>query len=134
MKSHLNHLKINIDFSNINFYKSLMRFLGWKIIAEGDGFVGFKNETKGDLWFIKTTKKQHTDYDKIGINHIAIGVEQINDIDKAAAFLKRQKIKLLFDTPKHRPEFCSKVSDYYQVMFESPDKILFEIVYVGPKK
>ncbi len=109
-----------------------MLYLGWKEIAEGNGFAGFKNDTKGDLWFIKSQKKQITDYDGFGVNHIAIGVKKMEDVDNAVSFLKKQKIKLLFDTPRHRPEFCSKVSDYYQVMFESPDKILFEIVYVGP--
>ena len=42
---------------------------------------------------------------------------------------------LLFETPRHRPEFAeSDGHTYYQVMFASPDGILFEIVYVGPKE
>lgn len=134
MKSYLNHLQVNINPVNLNFYKSLMSFLRWNIIVEGTEFAGFKSYAKGDLWFVKSLKKQNTDYDNFGVNHVAIGVEKKEDVDKVAIFLKKQKIRLLFDTPRHRPEFCIQVSDYYQIMFKSPDNILFEIVYVGPKK
>jgi hypothetical protein len=50
------------------------------------------------------------------------------------ACLQQHGIQALFDTPRHRPEFCSSPDNtYYQVMFESPDRILFEVVYTGPK-
>ena len=39
---------------------------------------------------------------------------------------------MLFETPRYRPDFSSEPNTYYQIMFESPDRILFEIVYVGP--
>jgi hypothetical protein len=40
---------------------------------------------------------------------------------------------MLFDTPRHRPDFSqSPDHTYYQIMFESPDRILFEVVYTGP--
>jgi hypothetical protein len=41
---------------------------------------------------------------------------------------------MLFETPRHRPEFSSEDSTYYQIMFESPDRILLEFVYTGPKQ
>jgi hypothetical protein len=35
----------------------------------------------------------------------------------------------------HRPEFSMSTEEtYYQVMFESPDRILFEVVYTGTKQ
>ncbi len=38
-------------------------------------------------------------------------------------------------TPRHRPEFSQGPDQtYYQVMFESPDRVLFEVVYTGPKQ
>jgi hypothetical protein len=50
-------------------------------------------------------------------------------------YLKQHGIKALFETPRHRPEFSgSEAETYYQVMFESPDRILFEVVYTGPKQ
>ncbi len=48
-------------------------------------------------------------------------------------YLRERNIPPLFDTPRHRPEFAmNEEYTYYQVMFESPDRILFEIVYMGP--
>ena len=57
-----------------------------------------------------------------------------DDVDEAVTFLLAKNIPALFDTPRHRPEFSIGPDDtYYQVMFETPDKILIEIVYIGPK-
>ncbi len=122
MKSYLNHLQVNINPINLNFYKKLMAFLGWKIIIQGKNHTGYKSGTNGELWFEKSLKNHKSDYDNFGVNHIAIGVEKIEDVDKTAAYLTKQKIKPLFGTPKHRPEFCNIVSYYCQVMFESSDK------------
>jgi hypothetical protein len=38
-----------------------------------------------------------------------------------------------FDTPLQRPDFSSGDNIYYQIMFEGPDRILFEFFYTGPK-
>jgi len=68
------------------------------------------------------------------VNHIAVRTEEQKDVDTAAAFLKRSSVPALFDTPRHRPEFAEgEGQTYYQVMFASPDHILFEVVYIGPK-
>ena len=49
-------------------------------------------------------------------------------------FSRRAALQHLFETPRHRPDFAhGEDTTYYQVMFESPDRILFEIVYTGPK-
>ena len=57
------------------------------------------------------------------------------DVDAAAAFLTARGVQHLFETPRHRPDFAhGEDTTYYQVMFESPDRILFEIVYTGPKE
>jgi hypothetical protein len=48
--------------------------------------------------------------------------------------LRERGVGLLFGTPQHRPEFAQgEDQTYYQVMFESPDRILLEVVYTGPK-
>ena len=50
------------------------------------------------------------------------------------AYLQARGMALLFETPRHRPEFArDEQSTYYQVMFETPDRLLLEIVYIGPK-
>ena len=86
------------------------------------------------LWFIGYVKPVSNDYDGPGMNHLAFSVPAQADVDAAAAYLTARGIALLFETPRHRPDFAhGEDSTYYQVMFESPDCILFEIVYTGPK-
>lgn len=134
MKSFFYHIQVNIDFKNVSFYKNLFSFMGWSVIFEMSDTIGFKSEKNGDLWFVNSQKKEQTDYDKMGMNHVAIRVEQQSDIDQIVTFLKDKQTSVLFDTPKHRPEFTAKEGEtYYQVMFKSLDNILFEIVYIGVK-
>lgn len=134
MKSYFYHVQINIDFTNVSFYKDLLSFLGWKVIFEETDVIGFRSGKNGDLWFVANLKNEQNDYDKIGVNHVAIRVDTMQAIDSTTNFFKGKNIKTLFETPKHRPEFASNDNEtYYQLMFESPDKILFEIVYIGSK-
>jgi hypothetical protein len=75
------------------------------------------------------------DYDGPGLNHFAIGTETQADEDTTANYLREQGVELRFETPRHRPEFASgEGNTYYQVMFASPDNLLFEVVYTGPKE
>jgi catechol 2,3-dioxygenase-like lactoylglutathione lyase family enzyme len=109
--------------------------LGWKVIHEDSDVVGFKSKSNGDLWFYDDGKKKdQTNYDNIGMNHLAIRVENQKDIDALVTYLEKEKVELLFDTPRHRAEFSTSDDEtYYQVMFTSPDNILFEVVYIGKK-
>lgn len=133
MNSYLYHLQINIDFKNLSFYKELLKFMGWSVIFESEDTAGYKGVTNGDLWFLQTEINEFGNYDTKGVNHIALRVNEITDVDKVKEYLNKNNIVMLFDTPKHRPEFASEGETYYQIMFESPDKILFEVVYVGTK-
>lgn len=111
-----------------------MTTLGWTGIFEDKDVVGFTSGSSGDIWFLESDTQETADYDARGVNHVAIKVEELKNVDEIATFLSDQDISLLFDTPKHRAEFASSEDQtYYQIMFESPDKILFEIVYVGAK-
>lgn len=134
MNSHLYHLQLNIDFEkNSLFYKEFMEKLGWKIIFEDDGMMGYKSSS-ADVWFIDADIKEEVNYDAKGMNHLAVKVDKQNDVDEITEFLKKYNIQTLFGTPKHRSEFVQKNEEtYYQIMFETPDKILIEIVYIGPK-
>ena len=73
------------------------------------------------------------DYDGPGMNHVAIAAASQADVDATVGYLHDRGIEVLFDTPRHRPEFSGEGTTYYQVMFESPDRVLFEVVYTGPK-
>ncbi|HSW87975.1 MAG TPA: hypothetical protein VLG12_02315 [Candidatus Saccharimonadales bacterium] len=134
MKSSIDHIQLFIDYLNINFYKDLLQFLGWKMFMEEPDEVGFNNEKNETLWIAEANNNGNNDYDKIGMNHLSFRVESQKNVDKVTVFLKKQHIPTLFGTPKHRPEYAKNEKEtYYQIMFESPDQILFEVVYIGVK-
>ena len=133
MKSHLGHILFNVQPANLGFYRDLMAFIGWPTLYDVPEMLGAGGETS--LWFATEVKPASNDYDGPGVNHVGIGVSSQADVDSAAAWLKEKDVPALFDTPRHRPEFSEdEKSTYYQVMFESPDRILFEVVYTGPKE
>lgn len=111
-----------------------MSCLGWKIIFETDGLIGYTSGKNGDLWFVQSEKNEVSDYDNRGVNHISLQVEESKDVDEVIEFLKSKNVHPLFDTPRHRPEFAAQEDrTYYQVMFATEDNLLFEVVYNGVK-
>jgi len=134
METFLHHLQLNVRAANLGFYRDLMAFLGWHTIMDADGFLGVFCADRASLWFVGSAKEVVNDYDGPGTNHVAIGTPSQDEVDATCAYLAEHKIAALFETPRHRPEFSqSPDNTYYQVMFESPDRILFEVVYTGPK-
>ncbi len=134
IQSHIGHVVYNINPANAGFYKDLVSFMGWKVIFEGSGSVGLGAAGGASLWFMGLAKDVSNDYDGPGVNHLALHVPAQADVDAAVEYLRAHNVPALFETPRHRPEFTgSPEQTYYQVMFESPDRILFEIVYIGPK-
>ena len=134
-KSTFGHMVVNIQEANQGFYKELFSFLGWKILLDHPKMLGIEDENKVSLWFVEPIKKINNDYDGIGMNHLAISVQDQVAVDQTVVYLQDRHIEVLFDTPRHRPEFCgSEDETYYQVMFESPDRILFEVVYMGVRE
>ncbi len=134
MSTHLAHIQFNVRPANVPFYRNLMAFLGWPAIFEDEGMLGVAGKSGDSLWFIGQVKAVDNDYDGPGMNHLAIGTAAQADVDAVAAYLTERGVALLFETPRHRPEFTqSPEQTYYQVMFESPDRILLEVVYTGPK-
>ena len=134
MQSKLAHMQLNVQPSNLGFYKELFTFLGWQMLYDTENFNAFVDENGMSLWFIGQVKDVENDYDGPGVNHLGIGVSAQADVDAAADFLTQHGVQHLFDTPRHRPDFAGDgPNTYYQVMFESPDRILLEVVYTGPK-
>lgn len=141
MKSHFAHAQFNVRAENLPFYRDLVDFLGWETILDGGtegGFFVVRGEYDGVLIFNGHPNDAANDYDGRGTNHFAIGVNAQADVDAAAAYLRERGIAPLFETPRHRPEIIAGVggsedATYYQVMFASPDNLLFEVVYTGPK-
>lgn len=134
MQTSLSHLQVNIDGANLPFYRDLLAFLGWQTYMDTPQVFGAGGGNGASLWFIPASNGAKNDYDGPGTNHIAIGAESIADVDATVAYLGSHNVAALFETPRHRPEFAGDAdSTYYQVMFESPDRVLFEVVYTGPK-
>ena len=135
MNSRLGHLQINIKAGSLPYYKDLFGFLEWPAIYEGDGMLGVAGKSGDSLWFAEGANDAKNDYDGVGMNPLGIAVDSQAEVDQAAAYLAGKGIEALFETPRHRPDFASSEKDtYYQVMFKSPDNILFEVVYTGPKQ
>ena len=134
MQTHLAHMQLNVRPEHVPFYKDLLGLLGWSTLYETDGMIGAADRNGASLWFVGEVKDVVNDYDGPGVNHIAFGSESQSDVDKVAGYLRERGVAALFETPRHRPEFSQDESQtYYQVMFETPDRILVEVVYTGPK-
>lgn len=133
MQTKIGHLQVNVDPKNQAFYKALFDFLGWSLLYQDENMLGVGDEHGCGLWFVPGLKQVNNDYDGIGTNHIAIAAGSQQEVDQTAAYLKDQGVPALFETPRHRPEFSGGADEtYYQVMFASPDNLLFEVVYTGP--
>lgn len=135
MQTHIGHIQFNVRQTNLPFYRDLMAFLGWQTLYDVEAMLGVSGPGGSSLWFAAFgIKDVSNDYDGPGMNHFGFGAASQADVDAVAAHLQEAGVALLFDTPRHRPDFAQGPDHtYYQVMFESPDRILFEVVYIGPK-
>ncbi len=131
IQSHIGHLVYHIDTKNLAFYKDLLTFLGWSVRYADETGLGMADSNGASLWFGDPIKPVVNDYDGPGLNHLAIAAASVADVDAAVDWLKARGVPALFNTPCHRPEFSRPGSTYYQVMFETPDRLLLEIVYSG---
>ena len=130
----LGHLQFNVQPENLAYYRDLLSFLGWQVLYDVEGMVGMGGPHDSSLWFAGQCKPVANDYDGPGLNHLGLSVPAQSDVDAAVVYLRSKNVALLFDTPRHRPEFAAgEDHTYYQVMFETPDRIRLEIVYIGPK-
>lgn len=134
MKSGLGHIQFIVDPANIPFYRGMLTALGWTPLHEGEDVLGMQGEHGASFWFGGGERMDvPNDYDGIGVNHVALAAQSIADVDAFAAYLAEQGVETLFETPRHRPDFgMGEGQTYYQVMWKSPDNLLWEFVYIGP--
>jgi catechol 2,3-dioxygenase-like lactoylglutathione lyase family enzyme len=126
-------MQINVRAANFPFYRDLLTFLGWESIEDDEHTIAFGDSNRSSLWFQAIDSNAMSDYDALGMNHLAIHTSTQADVDTVAAWLTERGVAHLFDTPSHRPEFTwEEGQTYYQVMFETPDRVLIEVVYIGP--
>jgi catechol 2,3-dioxygenase-like lactoylglutathione lyase family enzyme len=134
MTNPIGHLQYNIRAESVGFYRDLLTHLGWNILFEDNGMLGAGSGNGQSLWFSAATGDTASS-DAIGLDHLSFAAGSVPEVDGLAAWLAGRGIEPLYDTPRHRPEFASSEADtYYQVMFRSPDGILFELVYIGPRQ
>jgi hypothetical protein len=134
MTTPIGHLQYNIRAGNAPFYRDLLVYLGWEVLYEDGGMLGCGAGNGQSLWFSPTTTDAPCNHDGLGLNHLAFGANDLQAVDELGAWLRKGGVETLYDTPRHRPEFASSDGDtYYQIMFQSPDGILFEMVYIGPR-
>ncbi|MHC1781504.1 MAG: VOC family protein [Anaerolineaceae bacterium] len=131
--SRVGHIILNVKPENMEFYKKFFGYLGWDILRDQPTKFGAGDCNGAGVWVVCPAKEARNDYDGVGMNHLAIFVDAQQDVDQVCSYITGEGIQALFDTPRHRPEFCHVPNQtYYQVMFESPDGILFEVYYKGP--
>ncbi len=132
IESTLGHLQLCIqNFSeNVEIYKKCFEFLGYTKIVDEDWGIGYMTPTQTSIWILSATVAAPNDRDSNGLNHLGIHVANRSDVDMFyVEFMKPNGIEPLFETPRDRPDFVGENGTYYQVMFELPGSILFEVVY-----
>ena len=110
VQSHIGHLVFHINPQNLGFYKELLTFLGWSVCYDDPAMLGGVDSQGADLWFGGALKAITNDYDSPGLNHLGLSVNSIADVDTAVAWLKEHGTPALFETPRHRPEFCRRAA------------------------
>ena len=129
----IDHLVLSVgDFARSKaFYQKLLRFLGFRLKHDMDGFAGWSNG-KTLFWIAEadTPGKKHK-YRKgdIGFHHYAFEVASRNDVDALGAFLEEHGMTVV-DPPG---EYYGR--SYYAVYFTDPDGMKLEgMVYKPPPK
>ena len=133
IQTHVGHLVFNVKAGGLAFYRNLFAFCGWKTLYDVEEMLGVMDDRGVSAWFAPEANANANDYDGVGLNHLALNVDHQSDVDRMVDYLREQNIPALFETPRHNEEFSAAPDTYYQVMFESPDRILFEVVYTGVK-
>lgn len=110
-------------------YKKLFKYLEFRVLWESEEAIGFESSNGISVFFLEADVGKDNSRDGNGLNHLAITVGRANDVDVfVREFLVAEGIECLFDTPQRREDFEDEESGYYQVMFEMPGGILFEVV------
>ncbi len=129
----ISHLQYLVKPENLDFYKEVMTSLGWSLWFEMPGGFAVQDPDRTTIIFGAGTNDAPYDRDGRGVNHLALAADSIASVDEMVAWLAARDMPALFDTPRHRPEIpVGEENTYYQVMFETPDNFLLEVVYIGP--
>lgn len=116
--------------SNKPLYKELFSYFDYIIVNDESWVLGVQAPNNISLWIMEASEKTTNHRDANGMNHLAFHVSSQEEVDEFVEdFLVPNNITPLFDTPRARTDFTGDKGMYYQVMFELPGSILFEVVY-----
>ncbi len=134
MPAAVHHAQINVKPENVQFYREMFAALGWPTLADmpEHNVIGV-GDGAASVWIVPAANDHANDRDGVGLNHLALTADSIEAVDAAASWIAERGIAALYETPRHRPDFAwEEGMTYYQVMFDTPDNILIEVVYTGP--
>ena len=105
MKASFEHIGLNVSGQNtMAFYKEMLAFLEFSVVAEGEGWAGLSD---GDLsiW-ITPAQAQQNEYnrDAVGLNHLGLHLASVAEVDQfEAGFLKPHGVTPILDSPRTLP-------------------------------
>ncbi|NIY46601.1 VOC family protein [Cedecea colo] len=127
----VDHLVISVsDFAvSRRFYAGLMGFLGFEVLDEHPGMMGWTNGSTR-LWISQADKQglSHP-YRKgdPGFHHYAWGLRNRQDVDDLQAWLVKHNVTIFDPAGEYYP-------DYYAVFFLDPDGMKLEGMFYGAEK
>jgi catechol 2,3-dioxygenase-like lactoylglutathione lyase family enzyme len=126
----IDHISIRVsDFDRSKaFYGRLFEFLGFEVLDEYPGQIGWTNG-KTRFWIgaadEKGRKHKHRIGD-VGFHHYAFELRSRKDVDDLQAFLKEQGVEIVDPAGEY-------YDDYYAVFFLDPDGLKLEGMKYGEK-
>jgi catechol 2,3-dioxygenase-like lactoylglutathione lyase family enzyme len=130
------HIQINVSNArrSLPFYRELLACLGYRVVDESPEHIGMSNGTT-DMWVIRSERpyaKRKFHRKAPGLNHISFGVPSKKAVrDFTRNFLKKRRLKGLYGSPRHFPEYHK---NYFAVYFEDPDGIKLEVTYLKERR
>ena len=130
MTASLYHVQLNVSRPSIAFYKALLGYLGYTLMAEQHDMFGATNGTT-DLWIMQMDPRYAArgfHRKAAGVNHVAFRVASRTEVDRfAREFLDARAIPALYGGPRDYPEYRP---GYYAIFFEDPDRLKLEVAHV----
>jgi catechol 2,3-dioxygenase-like lactoylglutathione lyase family enzyme len=126
----VDHLSLRVSDLAVSkaFYGRLMPFLGFEVLAEEPGAIGWTNG-KTRLWIGQSEagrRKSHQIGD-VGFHHYAFQLESRADVDALEAFVRDVLEAQIVDPAEEYYE------DYYAVFFLDPDGLKLEGMKYGER-
>jgi catechol 2,3-dioxygenase-like lactoylglutathione lyase family enzyme len=127
----IHHFEYNVgDLAKSRiFYDKFLKLLGWKRFMTHKDVIGYTDGSL-KLFLVQVEKrfsKSKFHRKQVGLNHIAFRVNGKKKVDDFHAFLKKNRINVLYGGSRDYSSEYAK--GYYAVFFEDPDRIKLEVVF-----